>query len=471
MCNRALLTLSFVFAFAISFAQTTSISSYSRFGIGEIHKIGTTPIYGLGGLSAPVSDGFFINPENPASYSHLYQTTFQIGLRAQQLELDNGSRKQTLNFSNLNHVFINMKRSGSPWGLVFGLTPYSSTGYDVIVDREAELEGNTADITDSYSGQGGINKGFIGLSRKFEFSEYQTFTDALGAVTDSVRFAQHTISLGVNGAYFFGNIEEARRIDFEDPNFLDTRITVDTKMHSFGADFGLQYATILSQKFTSDKKIKDRWMIKAGLTYSPKMEWSTTYRELNETIQQFSLVDIPVDTALFISGGGFTTIPDKLSAGLALHHIGLKGKEWSIGADIKIQDWTSASRTIEGEEVNLGLNSSTQLSVGIQFTPTTSVGDEDKNIFDRGNYFLGFRDETSYLTLRDVEIKDQAFTFGANFPILASRSLTKINFGMEIGQRGTNESLLLKESYMNFYIGVSLSPFQKNVWFRERKYD
>ncbi|MGB1032831.1 MAG: hypothetical protein ACPGWM_09455, partial [Flavobacteriales bacterium] len=450
----------------MSFAQTTSISPYSRYGIGELHKIGTTPIYAMGGLTAPTADGFFINPANPASYSHLHQTTFQMGIRAQQLELDNGTRKQELSFSNLNHVLINMKRTNSPWGLVLGLTPYSSTGYDVIVDREAELEGNTADITDSYSGQGGINKGFIGIARKFDVIEYETFRDALGAVTDSVKFAKHTISVGANGAYFFGNIEESRRVDFEDPNFLDTRITVDTRMHSFGGDIGLQYSTILAQKFNSDKKIKSRWEMKAGLTYSPKMSWSTTYRELNETVQQFSLVDIPVDTALFVSGGGFTSIPDKISGGLAIHHTGLKGKEWSIGADIKIQDWSASTRTIEGQEFNLGLNSSTQLSVGIQFTPTTSIGDDDKNIFDRGNYFVGFRDETSYLTLRDVRIKDQAVTFGANFPILASRSLTKLNFGMEIGQRGTTESLLLQENYMNFYIGVSLSPFQKNVWFR-----
>ncbi|NQX92733.1 MAG: hypothetical protein HRT74_11525, partial [Flavobacteriales bacterium] len=130
MLRKSLLGLLFFFATAMGYAQTSSISAYSRFGLGELHRIGTTPTYSLGGMTAPVADRFFLNPDNPGSYSWNQQTTFQVGVRAQQLRIDDGERTQELGFTNLNHAFINMKRTGSPWGMVLGIPPYSSTGYD-----------------------------------------------------------------------------------------------------------------------------------------------------------------------------------------------------------------------------------------------------------------------------------------------------------------------------------------------------
>ena len=469
MLNKAVLFLSFCFAFAMSFAQTSSISPYSRFGIGELHRIGTEYNYSMGGLSAPLADRYTVNPENPASYAHTFKTTFQTGIRTQRMELNNGDKSQEIGFSNLNHVLINMKMADAPWGFVVGMTPYTSTGYEVSVNRVEELEGNSADIIDSYAGDGGISKGFIGFGKKFNTIDYRYFKDALGTVTDSIRFEKHAVSLGANVAYFFGGIEESRRIDFEDVDFLDTRITATTKMHSFGVDLGIHYSGILKQEYNSKKELLKRWVLQAGVTYTPDMDWTTSYKELNETVQQFSGVDLPVDTAQIINGIGFTNIPSRLTGGVSIHHEGESRWKWMVGVDFKTQDWSRSTKIIDGLTTDLNLAASNQMSFGLQLSPKDLS--EGENLFQRSSYQLGMRVEDSYLSLRNTQIRDEAFTAGISIPLVASKSASQIHFGMEIGTRGTTDEQLIEENYLNIYVGVSLSPWYRNIWFRERKYD
>ncbi|MEO0405324.1 MAG: hypothetical protein AAF193_10665, partial [Bacteroidota bacterium] len=365
---------------------------------------------------------------------------------------DDGERTQDLGFTNLNHALINMKRTGSPWGMVIGITPYSSRGYDVSIEREQEIEGNTADLLDQYSGSGGINKALIGLSRKFSTSEYYVKSNKL----DSALYNKHQLSLGINANYFFGNLDEVRRINFEDPNFLDARITADTRMQSFGFDIGFIYKTILNQRFDEDLKIDEKWELTVGGTYTPSMDWNTTFKEVRENVQQFSGVDFVVDTAKFISGAGFTTIPERITFGAAITHRGSSNWQWTLGGDIKLQSWSNSVRTLDGISQNLGFENSTMTSFGVTFEPMDY--EDTPSIFHRTTYYLGARSESSYLSIGDNTVTDQAVSGGLSFPVLASGSATRINFGMEFGQRGSTDGILVQEQYFLFNFGVSLSP-------------
>jgi len=46
------------------------------------------------------------------------------------------------------------------------------------------------------------------------------------------------------------------------------------------------------------------------------------------------------------------------------------------------------------------------------------------------------------------------------------RSLSKVELGLEVGNCGTKSDNLIKESYVNFTVGVSI--FER--WFMKRKY-
>ena len=321
-------------------------------------------------------------------------------------------------------------------------------------------------MLDQYNGSGGINKALVGLSRKFSTAEYYVKPNKL----DSALYNKHQLSLGINAAYYFGNLEEVRRISFEDPNFLDARITADTRMQSFGFDIGFVYKTILSQKYNDNLKIDNRWELTVGGPFTPGMDWNTTFNEVSENVQQFSGVDFPVDTARFISGAGITTIPQRITLGASVTHRGLSNWQWTIGGDIKLQNWSDSERTLDGISENLGLENSTMTSFGITFEPKEY--DEEQNLFQRTSYYLGARSESSYLSFGETTVTDEAFTAGLSFPVLASGSATRINFGMEFGQRGSTDGILVQEQYFLFNFGVALAPrVRSNAWFRQRKYD
>ena len=469
MNNRYLLLSLCILIAALVQGQSTSISPYSQFGIGDLNRIGNASISGFGGITSVFNDPYNINPGNPASYGHLNQTTLQVAARANFLQLDNGSATQELNLSHLNHVYVCFKPAGARWGLTLGIAPYSSTGYESSILRNQEIEGNTADIRDNYNGNGGITQGFIGFGRRFETANYVHFTDPFNNIVDSLRYSKHSLAVGVNGNYYFGVIEEERSIDFQDPNFLDTRVTSRNKMKSFGADLGLQYSYIFSQKYDQDKKLKERWSMTAGLSYTPEMSWSTSLKELGETTQEFSLVSFPIDTTYIINGTGTTRIPQRITGGLSLNYQGNKGREISLAVEYRTQEWSTSERTINGKIFNPQLADFTESSIGIRFVPK-SIQDA-QNIFGRAHYYFGVRTSETYLQLDGYQLQDEAFTFAINIPMLASKSISRFNFGMELGQRGTVDNNLLQENYLNLQIGVSLSPYFKNAWFRQRKYD
>jgi len=62
---------------------------------------------------------------------------------------------------------------------------------------------------------------------------------------------------------------------------------------------------------------------------------------------------------------------------------------------------------------------------------------------------------------------------GLSLPMMNSQTFppSKMNFGIEFGNRGTTEENLIEESFVNFYVGFSLTPHVINKWFVQRKYD
>jgi hypothetical protein len=50
-------------------------------------------------------------------------------------------------------------------------------------------------------------------------------------------------------------------------------------------------------------------------------------------------------------------------------------------------------------------------------------------------------------------------------------SYSSINFGVEVGERGTVESNLIKERYVSLRLGLSITPGRFDNWFLKRKYD
>lgn len=137
----------------------------------------------------------------------------------------------------------------------------------------------------------------------------------------------------------------------------------------------------------------------------------------------------------------------------------------TVAAQYDFQDWSTYEERFS-DTTNPGLQAVTTYRFGIQYRPKPNLS-PDSRFLNRGQYRLGMRYGTNYLQFDGVSIDTRAITAGASFSL--ARQTSKLNFGIEIGDRGTETNNLIREQFTNFYIGISLSPIEK--WFRKRKYD
>lgn len=127
-------------------------------------------------------------------------------------------------------------------------------------------------------------------------------------------------------------------------------------------------------------------------------------------------------------------------------------------ADLSIQDWSNYRLLGESDS----LANSMRLTGGIQF-----VADYDalNNYWKLVKFRFGGKYEQSYLQLYNTQLNEKSISFGLGLPLLKTNS--EINLSIEVGQRGTVTNNLIKEQFLRFQIGLSLS----DIWFVKRKYD
>jgi hypothetical protein len=461
---RAKLIIFFSLIALVSNGQLNSLSPYSLFGIGDLYRTGSVATHGLGGVSSTWNDPYILNPENPSTLGSLFNTNFQTGLRLQSLRITEGDQSQTLNAGNIDQFNFAFKKAKSNTGYLFGLSPFSTSGYSITKQEEIDGVGNAAF---KYDGSGGISKIYLGAGHKVDMYKYHYFNDKNGNVYDSLRVVQRSISFGGKVNYVFGNIKNIRAIDIADVTFVDTRNTKTTRIYDFLFDLGVHYEQDLRTRYGSDKRLNSRTFIQLGAVYTPKMKMQIELNELVESTVTSSGVVLPVDSSSNVTSTGSFMMPQNLKFGAALHHHNKNGRQFALAVDVNQRNWSE----LNNSDVQLTgqLKDTREYSLGFQFTPKPI--EDAKNMLSRSNYRLGARLTPTYVTVQDEQITEQAISAGLTIPLLSSRSASKIHFGMEIGHRGKNEGNMIREDFTNFYIGFSLSPFYKNAWFVQRKYE
>lgn len=86
---------------------------------------------------------------------------------------------------------------------------------------------------------------------------------------------------------------------------------------------------------------------------------------------------------------------------------------------------------------------------------------------------MGLRYEQTRLILNNEQLDAYGISFGLGIPISLKRpqSPSTFNIGVELGQRGSTESNLIREDYVVISFGLTLMPHFRNAWFVQRKYD
>ena len=406
----------FLLAFAITasaWSQGTT-SPYSFFGIGNLNFRGTVENRLMGGVST-YSDSIHLNLLNPAGLAKLKLVNYSIAGSHKFNTLSTATASERATTTTLDYMAL-----GFPMGKfagAFGLLPLTTSGY--------KLENIDGTSTTQYTGSGGMNKVFFSLGY---------------ALTPN-------LSLGAEGNYNFGKISN-NAVTFQEEIQLGTEENNQSDLLGLSVNLGLQYQKLLSGKLKG----------LASFSYTPETKF------VSENARQIA-------TVLLLPNGNTSAIdqrdielantdfvyPSQLTFGLGL----AQERKWSFSAEVSAQKTSNLSiSTVDLD--NVAYQDALKFRMGGFYIPDyNSFSSMLKRIVYRG----GFRFEETGINVNGNAISEFGMSFGLGLNL--GRSFSNINIGVEYGGRGTKDNGLVQESFVNVFVGLSLS----DKWFEKRLYD
>ncbi len=407
--------------------QYSSHSPYSKYGIGDVSQRGFAQNRALGGIGVSTRNKNQINCLNPASYSSqdTMSFIFDFGLTGNYTILETTETRditRNINFDHLALSFPITKFLKSSLGVV----PFSTVNYDLIT------KDNSGETTEPYSiiykGIGGISKFYLG---------------------NSLLIGRH-ISLGVNVSYLFGKIDRTKTVTLNDYSYKAyTYFNDKVNVGGFYLDYGLQFFTDINEKNK----------LTFGLTFTNKAEINAKYDSI--ALRDFS--PYRVDTIKNIINKDMSIrIPGGIGVGLSY----MFNNKLLIGFDYIAESWEKAVFPAQGDT----LANSSSIRFGVDYTPVSLTTVKRSKYWERINFRAGGHYTKSYLVINGNQLTDYGLSLGIGLPWKNEKKLftnTYFNFTYELGQRGTLDNSLIKETYHLFTIGLTLHDF----WFFKPKYD
>ncbi|MBM3400808.1 MAG: hypothetical protein FJY21_00590 [Bacteroidetes bacterium] len=423
---KVLNTIFFLFLLGFNLsasAQVTSSSPYSQFGLGDLSGSLLPQNRAMGGLSMGIrKPGLYdnINLANPASYSTLQLTTFDVGASMDIRKLSKAgiTGKTQLN-STLSHITFGVPVNKFS-AVSFGLVPYSDLGYRFMNSGLVD----TSKVNYVYGGEGGMSKAYLGYG--FRISK--------------------NLSLGFNLAYLFGSLKQTRAFEFvnEASTAFNSRTQYNNSVGGLSYDYAFQYTAEISSK----SKFILGYSGNSGNSLNSRSSIVTTRYRKDVLGDELAAAD-----STFFAEGAKIKIQMPLShtAGFAFE----KTNAWLFGADFTYSRWSDYR---EGN-TNPGLNDSYGVIVGGQFIPDVNA---ISSYFKLMDYRLGIKYDKTFVKIGGNDINQYALNFGFGFPLPRNRSsFYKINLSAEVGQRGTEKNNLVRDRYVNIHLGFTLN----DKWF------
>ena len=420
-------------------AQVSSVSPYSRIGLGSIQTQNYTRSLGFGGANLAIGDAFYINATNPASYANLDLTSLEIGFFNTTLIQEQVNPSIQVQNSNSGLRYFS---AGVPltnwWGSAIGLQPYTTRGYDITTERYGP---DSILVEDRFVGSGSLNRFYWG-------NGFTLFED---------------LRLGVNAGFIFGQLEDQNILTWSG-SINNSIFEEEVNVRTLTLDYGLQY----SLKFGQSE-------LGIGATYATASKFRTRTESYSYTTTSSG---IPVDS-IVKKAEGSTTLPGGWGLGLVF------GKRaegyltrgwwatsryaWSVSADL--ESFMGADYETAGGDTPY--NNSLRTEVGFRIVPALMSEEVNRtgNYFSRIEYRLGGYYEETPIRIGDRILPDYGITFGLGLPMRQNlgpgenrRSI--INTGFIFGRRGTLEDGLIRESYFKLFIGITFN----DKWFIDYKY-
>jgi hypothetical protein len=428
---RKTLVLSFVISMVFSGlglrAQTTdalgSYSPYSMLGIGDVVKQGTAYNYGMAGIGVGVRDNGYINYTNPAAIAARDTLSFMLdfGITQKNFYISDYQTKSAYNVFNMNNFAFTApiyKKSA----FIIGVSPFSNTGYKFeSVEQDDKVVSELGDIRYRKYGTGSINQLFLGAS--------------------VVLFKY--FSLGAEAIYYFGSIDRHSDALFNSVTAYNSIYTGwEYNVGSFSGKFGLQY----------NQPFKNNSSLTIGVTYRLGNELKGDYIKYAFSTQQQT-----TDTVSYTSvDNAKLKIAPELAAGISYRH---KDK-WMLGFDYVRQDWTKSAFISNNARFDPKVGESFRM--GFEIVPNRyDIRYYAKRMAYRGGVYF----DKTYIGFNDKQVMAFGITLGTSLPIYKWHNA--VSLAIDMGQRGTKASQLVRERYINFMVNINLH----DIWFVKYRYD
>ncbi len=422
--KKTLVSIILIISSGTAFTQSSLTSPYSHYGLGDLNNISNTRNRSMGGTGVAQRGFYNVNPQNPASYTSIDSLSFvfEAGMRSTFNSLKTLTISENASSAGLDFMYFGFPIS-KKIKMSFGMMPFSTIGYKILDEQNDATLGR---INYYYEGDGGLNQYYLGSGIQLH----------------------RNISIGFNVIYLAGNINRSRLIHFPDSTaVLNTRVRDIVNISDFSLTAGIQY----HKTFLGGSHFTLGISSGYGNTLKTKKEQlsetlfggiNTGYEFFRDTIAY--LKDIPgtIKLPVLFNAGVLYEKPEKIT-------IAFEGS-YGFWNKYRIDDKADS------------LSNNYRINGGIEFIPDNR---SISSYWQKIRYRAGFNYSLTYLNLKQIQVKDLYTSFGLGLPI--RRQAATLNFGAEIGSRGTKKNNLIQENYFRFYFGISITE----RWFIKRRYN
>lgn len=423
--------------------RPTKNAPYSRLGLGDLENHYYSASAAMGGVTAAFNDPFHLSLANPAALAFLRQTVFEVGLDGLRSSQISGDKKNTywggnlkymaLGFALKNRLNQELDQKNSPWqfGTSFSLTPYSTTGYNVILKNNSDNP-NLA-TTNSLKGTGSVYRFNWGTGARYK-----------------------GLAVGVNLGYQFGTLTNNNNVVFDSLDFaFYTEINNKISLSGMVWNAGIQYQYDFKKKNKAGDLVPSGRRFVVGLYGNSIQSFNTNSEHYyhRNTLYPFGTYVDTISVLKDVEGTG--QLPMSWTAGLSYTHHNFK-----ISMDYSQTGWSEYKNEAKQE----ALFDTKRFSAGLEYTPDAG---SYNNYLKKIRYRAGFYTGTDPRKVGGVQLSQKAVTLGFGLPIIRKRQqLSFLDLTFEAGQRGVKEAL--HENYYKVTVGFTLND---NTWFFKRKYN
>lgn len=405
-------------------------SPYSVFGIGDLYPQGTTRERAMGGVGIAGRDPRYINLMNPAAISarDTLSFVFDAGMVADNRVFRQGDLKSANNTLNINNFSCSFPVYKS-FSVLFGLTPYSTVGYDYSYEiPDPDLMATAGFINYLSSGKGGIYQGFAGFGVEF----------------------WKRISIGAEVMLNFGNISKDSYMGFSDATFRSMNSGYDMELRAVSGKLGVQY----------DQPVGDLHLT-LGATYRTSSKLKGYVKDYKYATLG-SVVDTVYNRVDTLSALGNVSLASEIGVGISLK----KPEKWLAEFNYIRSDWTSSGFDTASGFANVGGSVfSTQVSqsfrAGFEYIPNRN---DLRYYLRQCAYRMGAYYEQSYYKLDGNSVNSYGLTLGVTLPVF--RWYNGISIGVDLGRKGSRTGNMTMENYASVVIGFHIH----DMWFRKVRY-